>query len=798
MRHLIIILFLWSSFPLLSQDPDLVNPKLLTDPWDAYWVDMKGISPQDYGVYIFRNTFEIANVPNEFVVNITADNRYRLLVNGVEVSMGPARSDLQHWRYETVDISEYLITGKNVLAAEVYNMGIDKSVAQHSHRTAFLLQCNSEGHEYLNTGSGNWKVARNMAFTPNPVKRGEHIVGGYYAAGPCDNIDGKIYPWGWQTLSFDDSQWQAANKIAKKGAPRGFRYEYWWLLEPRKIPLLEQKEERLNRIVRSEGIEITNSEQFINPDGQLTIQGNQTVTILLDQAHLTMGFPELLVSNGKGSKITVTYSEALYDKETKQKGNRNETEGKRIYGYQDVFFPDGGENRLFRPLWIRTYRYIQLNIETQSDPLVLNDYYGIFTAYPLEQKGSFESNDPSLTDIWNTGWRTARLCALETYFDCPYYEQLNYVGDTRIQALISMYASGDDRLVRNAIVQFDNSRMSNGLTMARYPSDLILVIPPFSLFWIDMIHDYHLHRDDRAFVKQFLPGIRGVLSWFEKYIDETGMLGNVNWWNYTDWSPEYPGGTPPGAADGNSANITLQYAYALYYAANLMEDFGYQYEADQYRRQASELKKATLEHCWSDTRALLSETPDQKVFSQHTNIWAILTDAVPIEAQKPLLTKILTEPDLVKSTIYFRYYLFEAMQKVGIGDKYLEQLKPWHTMLKNGLSTFQESDIRAFERSDCHAWSASPNYHLLATVCGIRPVSYGFKSVEIAPNLGGLEKIKGTYPDPRGNVIVDLERKGKTGILGKVTLPVGMSGVFKWHGSEIALQEGEQNITFKK
>jgi len=44
---------------------------------------------------------------------------------------------------------------------------------------------------------------------------------------------------------------------------------------------------------------------------------------------------------------------------------------------------------------------------------------------------------------------------METYMDCPYYEQLQYVGDTRIQAMVSLYNTGDDRLMRNAITQLD-------------------------------------------------------------------------------------------------------------------------------------------------------------------------------------------------------------------------------------------------------------------------------------------------------------------------------------------------------
>ena len=115
-----------------------------------------------------------------------------------------------------------------------------------------------------------------------------------------------------------------------------------------------------------------------------------------------------------------------------------------------------------------------------------------------------------LSKIWDVGWRTARLCAHETYMDTPYWEQLQYVGDTRIQALLSLYVGGDDRLVKNAIELFDESRLPDGLTQSRYPTMLPQIIPPFSLFWIGMMHDLYQWGGDAASLRQYLHGAAAV------------------------------------------------------------------------------------------------------------------------------------------------------------------------------------------------------------------------------------------------------------------------------------------------
>jgi alpha-L-rhamnosidase len=773
----------------IAQASDVnINPDLLTKRWQANWVSHPTASLKDFGVFHFRRTFDLDTQPERLVIHVSADNRYQLFVNGQSVCRGPARGDFMHWRFETVDIAPYLVKGKNSIAAVVWNFGEFIPAAQMTIKTAFVLQADDSTFNYLNTDQ-KWKVVQDTAFSPIAPTLNTFIV-----IGPGEKIAADKYPWGWQQTDFNDSTWLIPG-LLDKAVPPGVATNNNWMLVPRTIPFMENKLQRINKIRRAAGVEI--NDFAFDGNRKLTIPANTTAAILFDQTFLTTAYPELSVSGGKDSQINLTYSEALFDANSR-KGNRDEIEDRKIIGYMDTFLPDGGDNRTFATLWFRTWRYIQMDIQTKDAPLTINDFSGIFTAYPFKENASFACSDPSIKNIWDVGWRTARLCAGETYYDCPYYEQLQYVGDTRIQAFISLYVAGDDRLMRNTITGFDNSRVAEGLTQSRYPCSSLQIIPPYSLFWVAMVHDYWMHRDDAEFVKSFLPGIDNVLNWHERYIDSTGMLGQNPWWNFVDWAWPWDrnkgmGGVPSLDNKGRSSILTLQYVYALNYAAQLNDAFGRKYFADHYRTVADSLKKSTYKLCWDQKRGLLADTPDKTSFSQHANVLAVLVDLVDANDQQALVEKIISEKDLTQCTFYYRYYLIRAAKKVGFGDRYVEMLGPWRDMLKIGLTTFAENPEPS--RSDCHAWSASPNYDLLATVCGIMPAEPGFKSVRIEPHLGSLTWVEGKMPHPLGQISVRIERDGKSHVKANVTLPPGLSGKFIWNGKSADLKPGQQIIT---
>ncbi len=776
-----------------SQPHPAINPELMKHEWQAVWIGPQlQAGESDEGVYHFRRSFSLPSKPASFIAHVTADNRYRLFVNGEHVGLGPARGDKIHWRFETYDLAPYLKQGENTIAAQVWNLGEEAPVAQMTiGKTAFLMQGNTEKEHVVNTNRENWKVLKNDAFSLIPVNNS--FVFGFYAAGSTDKVLAENYPWGWETGEYDDAQWLKPSQVAKADPVYyAFRTgEADGGLTPRTIPMMEEKRERIPKVVRAEGVKADG--KFLTGKSPLVIPANTKAVVLLDQTHLTTAYPELVVSGGKGSSVEVAYAEALYDSNRK-KGNRNETENKKLYGYYDIFVPDGGKDRLFRPLWYRTYRYVEMRIQTGAEPLTINDYYGMFTAYPFEEKASFSSNDPSLGNIWDVGWRTARLCANETYYDCPYYEQLQYVGDTRIQALISLYVSGDDRLMRNALTLFDESRLPEGITQSRYPTEIAQMIPTFSLFWVDMVHDYYMFREDDPFVKGFLPGIRSTFEWYENHIDDRNILSEMGWWNFVDWSKEFKTGVPAGAKEKEGTSIiSLQFVYALDRAAELFDRYGKPHEGDYYRKKADEIREAVYRHCFDPQRKLFADTPEKKEFSQHANVLAILTDAIPRDQQADLMKRILSDESLIQCTLYFRFYLMHALKKAGMADQYLSHLDVWRQMLADGLTTFPEKESDA--RSDCHAWSSSPMIEFLATVCGIEPAEPGFKTVKIQPYPGPLKEVSGSVPHPLGNIEVVLKRKSNNKINAEITLPKGLKGEFVWNNETIALKEGKQVIS---
>jgi hypothetical protein len=749
----------------------------------------------------FRRTLTLAEVPASYRVRVSADNRFVLYVNGERAGDGPARGDLEHWRYEVFDLAPQLKAGTNLITATVWNWGIFAPVAQMSDRTAFLLESEATGAADTSTPEG-WQVEIEPGH--RALDRSSVDVKTYFASGPGEEINAKLYDWGWQSASDAGTGWvdvaspmrdSIFSGVAKAHSADTTADNFWGLV-PDELPHMEYAPTNVGETVRVDDAKNSTPAPELHgfPDQQVTVPAGSHVHILLDRKTLITAYPMLTVSGGKGAKIWLTYSEALYDQEM-HKGDRDEVGDRTAHGLKDSFLPDGGKMRVFEPLWWRTWRYLDLDIETAGEPLTLDSLHARFTAYPFKERASFQSPDTELSDIWTISWRTARLDAHETYMDTPYYEQLQYVGDTRIQALISYSVAGDDRLAKQALKAFDDSRFPDGLTRSRYPSSLPQTIPTFSLLYIGMVRDYWMYRPDPEPAVEALPGTRAVLDWFAQYEQPDGLLKQLPWWSFIDWVPE--GTIPTYDAKGESCVTTLQYLGALMDAAALEKGLGDGARATRYEARASHVRSGLSSKCWNGVSGLLADTPERNSYSQQANILAVLYDVVPQGSQQGLLRRMLavdpgsTPTGLLSASYYFRFYLARALEHAGMADNYLSAIEPWKKLLALHFSTWPE--VPGDTRSDSHAWTSHPIYDLLTLVAGIEPASPGFSTVRIAPHMGALPSLTATYPHPEGDIRVEYRRDG-TGLAAKITLPGSLTGTFVWDGKTTALRPGENTI----
>lgn len=751
--------------------------------WPVNWLehpDVRGAAP---AVVAYRRIFNLDRA-TKFRLHVSADERYELFVDSERVGRGSERGDRHCWFYESYELS--LPAGRHVIVARVTWIGADaiSAHAQISVRPAFLGAF--EG------GPAN---------LPWDCKQ----LGGYAFISPEMTwgtsaktvITGAAYDWGHERGEGDG--WQPARAIgpAYSGAVLTMAPDRW-VLRPATLPAMLEVPRRAgvcrhvqavsaidtsNLPVRASDhlpAEVAGWNQMLAGHGPVTIPAHTLRRVIVDLREYYCVYPQVTLSGGNGATVRVWWAESLFtNPKTRVKDNRDEIEGKFFWGIGDTFVADGGRRRLFEPFWWEAGRYLEIVVATADEPVTIDQMVWLETGYPYEFTGRFEFAAPGWKELTPIAERALRMCSHETYMDCPYYEQMMYVGDTRLEVLTTYALTRDDRLPRKAVRMFDESRGSSGLTQARYPCRWPQFIPPFSLYWIAMVHDYALWRDDADFVRARMPGVRAVLEAYASRVNRDHLLEAVQGWNFVDWVPAWKDGMPANADHGISGILNWHFIYTLRLAAELEDAFGEPELAARDRRLAGQIATDAF---WDERRGVYADDLAKQNFSEHAQCFAILAGDRRTR---------LDAPGLAPTTIYFTHYYFEASRVLGQIARVFDRMPMWFELRRLGFLTTVEMPEPS--RSDCHAWGAHPLFHAFATILGIRPASFGFRSVRIAPQLGPVLAARGTLPHPRGELRVDFALQADK-LTGSVELPAGVTGEFVYAGTTRPLRTGQQQL----
>lgn len=776
----------------LTLGPAVAGPALAGE-----WVthpEARGEAAQASVDLQFQARLDLNRTPRRLLVDVTADNRFVFYVNGQRVAAGPSRGDLAHWRQSAIDLAPYLKRGENVLSAEVWNDGPNRPGAQISARTGFRLQARDAAWAArLDTGRADWRVRRDDSrMVGSGLMQMMRAVGprGYYVAGGPETLEGRADADAWLGAAGRGEGWTIPQPALapEETAP--------WTLIADPLPPMRYDAVPIGRVVRATGVQAL---RF--PDEPLTIPANTEAEILIDTGRVLAAYPAFDISGGQGASVDVTYAEALYDARKRRLSDRSAVGDGQMLGLTDTLKPSGAA-QTFRPRWWRAWRFMRVKVATGDQPLTLNGVTAHETGYPFQTLARFDSDDPQLNEIWRIGWNTVRFDAHETYMDTAYWEQLQYIGDTRIQALVSYDVSGDARLPVQAIDAFDASRVVDGLPQAAWPSNGTNSIPPFALLWVGMIHDFWMNQPDTSVVRRNLDGMRAVLDWYAPYVTDQGLVRQTPGWLFVDWRPgmsEQPRRTDKPKPD--SCIISMMYLGALEQAATLEDDQGDADRARAERAQAETVRRGVQDQCWDATRNLYADSPHKDRFSQHANLLAVLYDVAPKADQAALLDRVMT-PEGIDApegmtgvTYYFAFYLARALEHAGMADRYPAMLKTWRDMLGKNFTTWPEEPDPS--RSDSHAWSAHPTSDLLRIVAGVEPDAPGYARIRVEPHLGELKRLDAAVAHPKGVIETRYRRDAETGALAaEIRLPRGLSGVFVWNGEQHRLRPGRNRLSF--
>ncbi len=788
----------------------------------------------------FRKAVVCGEAPGACKIDITANTRYRLWINGRPVLSGPCKGDWHSHYYETVDVGEYLRQGENVFAAQVLFLNpYDVGEQYGNERTPILAAVSSPvGHRFalegeirggagqclakLTTGETCWQVYLDSAYYMK-CKEINCNSGGF-----CEDVDFRKEPVGWKQPGYQGRRaedgcgtgyWREARPfeaVLLDDFNRMVGFVGKFQIKERPIPLLFEEEdvlttelgthvfgqeengqERLGREAR--GRERIPQEDFargsLEQSGQVAeeilVSPGQSVRMVFSREQVTNAYMRYFFFGGRGARVKFTYFEKFV-KEGEDIA-RDDWENGVIQGMSDEIILPGGDF-VFEPFWVRTFRFLEIVLEAGEEPVGFGRPHFRRTGYPLGRVSFIKGPEPWVEEVWEMCVATLQNCMLETYMDCPFYEQMQFLMDTRLQALFHYAMDGDTRLARKALWDFHCSMTPEGLMQGKYPCSFPQIISTFSLYFIFMLREYYWQTGDLETVKRYRSDVDAILEYYDRQMGAGGLVEQVGYWAFVDWQKAWAetGGVPAAAAKGPSTILNLMYGYALQCGAQLAGAGGRSGLEREYLERQQAVCSRVRELCWDEERGMYREGPDYVQYSQHAQSWAALNEMGTKGERREMLLHAMREPDVLACSFSTSYELFRALEQENLYGETERLMKRWAALREKHCTTCPEEPDGG--RSENHAWSALPMYEMMRKLAGVEPGEPGWKTVLVKPHLEYLNELEGRAATPKG--AVEFRYGPDTeGICCVVTLPKGLSGVFCLpDGSRQTLREGENRI----
>ena len=707
------------------------------------WLDSAPFGKEVY--VVFRKQWKIIDRPEKAILNIFADTRYMLWINGQYVERGPCRFVPSHPEYDTVDITMHLHQGENTIAVLVhhYHDGVFKNdgsevngrVARHVPGLTVKLDITARNGQQTSLSTDTtWRGSAKNRFGASGVA----------SSSIPDHIDARLDSGDWTVAGFDDSGWE-------KPVPVDGRK--WGPLLPRGIPRLRETEIMPLTLIWQSGIEVS------KPLAEtLPIEMNSGEQLVIDAGQFVQAYSIIDLEAQMGSELEIEYAQRFFDT-GHQPG--------QSHGHVNRYIARAGKQTYLSG---DTYGCKYVVLRLKSGRLSLLGMHLVNRLYPFQIAGQFQSNDNFLNQLWQIGINTALLCSEDAYVDCAGRERAAWLGDmvvvTAPVTRIGLAGPGvggslryaDPRLFRRGLNLVGNNVLPDGRVKAFAPSDGFDIhgyIEDYACLWIQGIHTYYNMTGDLDLVKQLWTTVTQQLKWFQDRLSPNGLV-NAREFVFFDNPLVYQ------VCEGATLNAYLY--RTLLDAAEMAKWLGKPEQQQQYQTAAKTLKEAINAYLWdNEAGAYYGGIKDgqRTKLTAYAAMMCLYFDVVPTERKERVNQWLLANYEKDVWSPYASMFLFEVFYRMNtpLADLLVMNLmrQNWAEMVKGETHTAWEGFSRLAE--PCHIMGSTPTYFLSRYVLGVGvdgPVRNG--RIVIEPRLGDLLRAKGNVVTEFGMVTVLWEK----------------------------------------
>ena len=586
---------------------------------------------------LFRKRFT-AVADTKTVIYISADDYYKLYINGQFVCQGPAPGYAFHYYYNEVDITDFIVSGENTIAVHTYYQGLINRVwVSGDDRHGLILDIEQNGANILSSNE-EFLTAVHTGFDKIGKCGYETQFMEKYTSGTNEE--------GFEKTDFDDSCWEKAV-----------------LREKTDYSLFPQESKMLTF-------------EDINP-----VSTNTDNEVLLDFGSIYVGYLYALAKGKKGDIIDIYYGQELEENGDIRWKLRANCE------YHEQWQLSGGDDTL-NQFDYKSFRYVKLVLPQDCE---IEGIKLIARHYPFVLKAKPSVTDPELLKIWDLCVHSLEYGVQEVIQDCMEREKGNYLGDGCYTALAYTILTGDASMFKKLMDDSFRTRFINKGLMTCAACSMMQEIAEYPLMVYYAMYSYYAFSGDKEYLALHFDQMVEILDYYkETYALENGLICNLDKWCVVEWPANYRDGYAAEITEGQVCTdlhsvINAHYIGAVKYMNKIAAVLGKEPYADE-----EPLLKAYTDSFFVPDKKLFKDCVKNDHISMVSNSFAFMYGLYPDSNAMESIIEYIKTRGFTTLMLFGAYPILEGLRQNKRYDlmyEFIGDENAWKRMLREGATT---------------------------------------------------------------------------------------------------------------